>query len=150
MSQSLSKVYTHIIFSTKKRLPLINPQIGPELYKYMSGILNNLNCPAIIIGGMSDHVHILNSLSRTITQSKMIAILKKDSTKWLKTKSFQYNSFYWQNGYGIFSVGESTIPALIRYINNQKDHHSIKSFKDEFREFLKKYNMDYRDNYLWD
>jgi REP element-mobilizing transposase RayT len=80
----------------------------------------------------------------------MIAILKRDSTKWLKTKKIMNQNFHWQNGYGIFSVSESTILPLMKYIENQKDHHSRKSFKEEFIDLLKKYNMGYNEKYLWD
>ena len=150
MSQSLSKVYLHIIFSTKDRLPLITSQIESELYKYMSGILRNLDCLAIKIGGTSDHLHILNSLSRTITQSSMLGILKKDSSKWLKTKGVGFRNFHWQNGYGIFSISESKLNSTKKYIENQPEHHKLRSFKDEFMDFIKRYNMDYNDQYLWD
>lgn len=150
MSQSLSKVYLHIIFSTKDRLPLINSQIEKDLIRYMSGILRNLDCPAIKIGGTSNHIHILNSLSRTMTQSKMIAILKKDSTKWIKSKDLKFRNFHWQNGFGIFSVSASNVKSVIKYIENQNDHHKVKSFKEEYMEFLKTYKMNYDEKYLWD
>jgi REP element-mobilizing transposase RayT len=116
----------------------------------MYGILKNLDCPAIKIGGTPNHVHILNSLSRTITQSKMIAILKRDSTKWIKSKDLRFQNFHWQNGYGVFSICKTNITSLIKYIENQKDHHRTKSFKEEYLEFLQKYKIDFNDKYLWD
>jgi REP element-mobilizing transposase RayT len=102
MSQSLAKIYLHIIFSTKNRQKLIKPEIEIELYKYIAGILRNIDCAAIKISGTSDHLHILNTLSLTITVSKMIGLLKKDSSKWLKTKGNEFKNFHWQNGYGVF------------------------------------------------
>jgi REP element-mobilizing transposase RayT len=150
VSQSLSKVYLHIIFSTKDRFKYIDRQIEAEVYKYMAGILRNMECTAIKIGGMSDHIHILNSLSRTITQSKMIGLLKKDSSKWLKTKGNKFRNFHWQNGYGVFSISESKLTLLSNYIENQQEHHKKKSFKDEFREFINKYKIEYDERYLWD
>ena len=150
MAQSLSKVYLHIIFSTKDRFKFFEPQIETELYKYMAGILRNINCPVIKIGGMSDHIHILNSLSRTITQSKMIGLLKKDSSKWLKTKGNKFKNFHWQNGYGVFSISQSKVNTIKTYIDKQREHHKKKTFKEEFREFLKEYHMEYDERYVWD
>jgi REP element-mobilizing transposase RayT len=116
----------------------------------MAGILRNINCPVIKIGGMSDHIHILNSLSRTITQSKMIGLLKKDSSKWLKTKGNKFKNFHWQNGYGVFSISQSKVNTIKTYIDKQREHHKKKTFKEEFREFLKEYHMEYDERYVWD
>ncbi len=150
MAQSLSKVSLHIIFSTKNRHKFLVPEIENELYKYLAGILRNLDCPAIKIGAMSDHIHILNSLSRTITQSKMIGMLKKDSSKWLKTKGNKFKNFHWQNGYGVFSISQSKVNTIKTYIDKQREHHKKKTFKEEFREFLKEYHMEYDERYVWD
>jgi len=150
VAQSLSKVYLHIIFSTKDRRKFIESRIEMELYKYIAGILKNMKCTTIKIGGMSDHIHILNTLPRTITQSEMIGILKKDSSKWIKTKGNNYTNFHWQNGFGVFSVSESKVNIVKSYIEDQQKHHKMKSFKEEYREFLKEYNMKYEERYVWD
>lgn len=150
MAQSLSKIYLHIIFSTKYRKHLIKPEIENELYKFIAGIMRNLDCTAIKIGGITNHIHILNKLSRTITVSKIIENIKRDSSKWIKTKGRQFSKFSWQNGYGVFSVSQSKIDIVTKYIENQKEHHKKKLFKEEYRNFLKEYNVDYDECYVWD
>jgi len=150
MPQSLSKVYVHIIFSTKYREFLINETIEKSLHEYLGGICKGLECNPIRIGGYKEHVHILCLLSRKITQMKLIEEIKKQSSKWIKTKGKLYSNFYWQNGYGIFSVNPSETDKVIEYIEKQHKHHKIKTFQDEFRSFLKKYNVDYEEDYVWD
>jgi len=150
MPQSLSQVYLHIVFSTKNRENLIKPEIEELLHKYIAGILKNLDCTAIKIGGPANHIHILNTFSRTISISKMLELVKKDSSKWIKTKGNEYHNFYWQNGYGVFSVSQSKIDIVKKYIDNQKEHHKEKSFKDEYRKFLIEYGIKYDEKYVWD
>ncbi len=150
MSQSLSKVYVHITFSTKSRKPLIDENIGYSLYEYMGGICKGLECNPVRIGGHKDHVHILYLLSRKVAQMKLVEEIKKQSSKWIKTKDEKYSQFYWQDGYGIFSVNPAETDKVVDYIINQYKHHKIKSFQEEFRAFLKKYNVEYDERYVWD
>ena len=149
MSQTLVKNLLHIIFSTKNRLPLITPDMEPQLFKYMTGIVRNLDCDLLTINGTADHVHLLINLSKNIALATFMENLKKDSSKQIKTQSPAFHSFYWQEGYGAFSVGESQAPAVKKYIANQKSHHQRKSFQDEFRAFLKKYDVPYDERYVW-
>jgi REP element-mobilizing transposase RayT len=150
MPQSLSKVYVHIVFSTKYRLNLITDDVEESLYEYLGGICKGLECNPVKIGGYKNHVHVLCLLSRKVTQMELLEELKKRSSKWIKTKGPQYASFYWQNGYGIFSVNPAEVDRVIRYIENQHEHHSKKDFKKEFRELLTKYKVDYDERYVWD
>ena len=150
MPQSLSKVYVHITFSTKNRQNLIDDQIESELFEYLGGICKGLNCNPVRIGGYKNHVHILCLLSRKIAQMKLIEELKKQSSKWIKSKNRKYSNFYWQDGYGIFSVNPRQIEVVMSYINNQKFHHRKITFKEELLAFLKKYNLKYDELYLWD
>ncbi len=150
MPQSLSKVYVHITFSTKNRQAIIKPEIQSVLFEYLGGICKELECNPIRVGGHKDHVHILCLLSKKITQIKLLEEIKRQSSKWVKTKGEEYQNFYWQNGYGIFSVNPSEINVVVNYINNQAEHHRKKTFQDEFRAFLKKYNVDYDERYVWD
>lgn len=150
MAQSLSKVYTHIIFSTKHRQKLIDDSIKIPLFEYLGGICKGLECNPIQVGGHTDHVHILCLLSRKIPQMKLLEEIKKQSSKWVKTKGSHYSGFYWQNGYGIFSVNPSEIDVVIGYIRNQDEHHRTRTFKEEYRAFLKKYNVDYDERYVWE
>jgi|SRR5690554_6113404 len=150
MSQSLSKVYVHIIFSTKHRQNLIDDNIKTTLFEYLGGICRGLECNPVQVGGYRNHVHILCLLSRKITQMKLLEELKKRSSKWVKTKGAPYLNFYWQDGYGIFSVNPSEIDKVIDYIKNQEEHHQKRDFQDEFRAFLKKYKVEYDERYVWD
>ncbi len=150
MGQSLVQNYIHIIFSTKHREPLIQPPVEQELHAYLGGICNRLESQSIIVGGYTDHIHILCKLSKKIPLMKLIEELKSPSSKWIKTKGKSYEKFYWQDGYGAFSVNPSEIDIVIAYIANQKEHHKKKTFQDEYRAFLKKYQIEYDERYVWD
>ncbi len=150
MGQSLVQNYLHIIFSTKYRQPLIKRDIEQELYAYLGGICNRLECPTIIVGGYVDHIHILCKLSKKIALAKLIEEVKSHSSKWIKTKGKEYANFYWQDGYGAFSVNPSQVDIVINYIANQHEHHQKKIYQDEYRAFLKKYKVDYDERYVWD
>ena len=150
MPQSLSKVYVHITFSTKHRQKLIDKTIETRLHEYIGGICKQLECNPIRVGGYTDHIHILCTLSKKITQIKLLEEVKKQSSKWIKKQDTKYSDFYWQDGYGIFSVNPTEINIVEKYIKNQHEHHSKRTFQDEFRAFLKKYNIDYNEKYVWD
>ena len=150
MGQSLVKNYIHIVFSTKHRESLIPDSIELELYNYLGGICNNLECQVVKVGGYKDHIHILCLLSKKITLVKLMEQLKSNSSKWIKTKGNEYSNFYWQDGYGAYSVNPSEIEIVVNYIANQKEHHSKKTFQKEYRAFLKKYRVEYDEKYVWD
>ncbi len=150
MPQSLSSILIHLIFSTKHRESLVTAQIEPELHAYMAGILNEKQCPAITIGGMPDHVHVPFMLARTMSVSDVVEDLKKDSSKWIKTQGASFREFYWQAGYGAFSIGQSSVAETRQYIDNQKEHHKKRTFQDEYRAFLRKYGVGYDERYVWD
>jgi REP element-mobilizing transposase RayT len=128
MGQSLVKNYLHIVFSTKHRQHLIHPPVEAELHSYLGGICKALECPPIKVGGHTDHIHILCMLSKKITLIKLMEEVKAHSSKWIKTKSPEYANFYWQDGYGAFSVNPSEIDRVIAYIANQHEHHTKKTF----------------------
>lgn len=150
MGQSLVKNYIHIVFSTKNREPLIKESVETELYTYLGGICKNLECQPIKIGGYNDHVHILCMLSRKIALMKLVEKVKSHSSKWIKTKGNDYKNFYWQDGYGGFSVNPSDVEVVTKYIINQKEHHRKKTYQDEFRAILKKFDIEYDERYVWD
>ncbi|GAA4446835.1 IS200/IS605 family transposase [Nibrella saemangeumensis] len=150
MGQSLVQNYIHLVFSTKHRQPFIHPPVEQELHSYLGGICNKLECQAIKVGGYIDHIHILCKLSKKIALMKLVEEVKSHSSKWIKTKGDDYHTFYWQDGYGAFSVNPSQVDTVIAYIANQHEHHSKKSFQDEYRAFLKKYAVDYDERYVWD
>jgi putative transposase len=150
MGQSLVKNYVHIVFSTKHRQSLILPSIETELFSYLGGICNNLECHVLKVGGYKDHIHVLCMLSKKIALMKLVEQLKSNSSKWIKTKGNEFKNFYWQDGYGAFSVRPSEVEIVINYIANQKEHHSKKTFKDEYKAVLKKYEVSYDERYVWD
>ncbi len=150
MAQSLSQIYVHIVFSTKNRTPWIDANIKNELYAYMATVLKTHESPAIIIGGIADHVHILSRMSKNIAPAKLLEMVKKRSSKWIKTKGEKYVKFGWQNGYGVFSVSQSHVERVRKYIENQEEHHRRKNFQNEFRSLLEKYEISYDERYVWD
>ncbi len=150
MGQSLVKNYIHIVFSTKYRQPLIQQPVEAALHSYLGGICNHLECQAIKVGGYTDHIHILCMLSKKIALMKLMEEIKSHSSKWIKTKGDAYKKFYWQDGYGAFSVKPPEVNTVIAYIANQHEHHRKKTFPEEYRAFLKKYKVDYDERYVWD
>ena len=149
MGQSLVKNYIHIVFSTKLRKPFIDETIENELFAYLGGVCNKLDCTVLKVGGYLNHVHILCMLSKNITLSKLLQDLKSNSSKWIKTKGENYQNFFWQDGYGAFSVNPSEVEIVVNYIANQKEHHRKKNFQDEFRVFLEKYEVEFDERYVW-
>ncbi|MFK8007267.1 MAG: IS200/IS605 family transposase [Saprospiraceae bacterium] len=150
MPQSLVKNYIHLIWSTKNRKPIIDKKIEKQLYAYIAGICNKLECKVLQIGGIEDHVHIICELSKKIPLIKLLEEAKSHSSKWIKTKGDQYQNFYWQNGYAAFSVNPKEVGIVVNYIKNQEEHHKKKSFQDEYKAFLKQYKMEYDERYMWD
>ena len=150
MPQSLIKNYIHIVYSTKDRQPLIDKGIHHELYAYIGGICKNLECNPIIIGGHIDHIHLLCLLSQKVPLMKLLEETKSHSSKWIKTKGKCYSNFYWQNGYGAFSINPTEVEVVKNYIQNQEEHHSRKTFQQEYRMFLDKYQVKYDERYVWD
>ncbi|MBC7850292.1 MAG: IS200/IS605 family transposase [Chitinophagaceae bacterium] len=149
MGQSLVNIYTHIIFSTKNREPLINSAIEGELHRYLVGIVTNLNCKAIKVGGHVDHIHALCMLSKQLPITKLVQELKMDSSRWVKGKGEQYNNLYWQDGYGAFSVGSNVVDTIASYIENQHIHHRKITFQEEYRAFLIENRVEYNESYVW-
>ena len=149
MSQSLSCLLVHLIFSTKERHPfLAQNELMLRTHAYLGGILREASCPSLTIGGTADHVHAFFHLSRTQHVAKIVETLKSHSSRWIKAQGIE--KFAWQRGYGCFSVGQSQVRALIRYIQNQADHHLKVTFQDEFRQFLRRYEISFEEQYVWD
>lgn len=151
MSQSLAKIYVHIVFSTKRRYAfLADASIRSEMFRYLGGTCKASNCPVIAIGGAADHVHVLCVLSKNVAASELIQSIKQSSSKWVKTKNAMLRKFSWQNGYGVFSVSQSQVETVRRYVSNQETHHRKNTFQDEFRSLLNKYNVAFDEKYVWD
>ncbi len=148
MSQSLANILIHAIWSTKERRPLLIDHVRAGLHGYTAGILKNLESPAVIINSVADHVHVLCQLSKNLAVCKLIEDVKKNSTKWMKLQGV--GEFGWQNGYGVFSVSQSNVAAVRKYIKGQAEHHKMHGFKEEFRAFCKRYNVPMDERYVWD
>ena len=149
MPQSLAKVYIHLIFSTRNREPLLRDQARADLHEYMGGTLRDLDSSALEINSEPDHCHVLFLLSRTHTLSDVVGQLKRGSSAWLKTQGSIYSAFHWQNGYGAFSVSQSGVDEVREYIRRQHEHHQRVTFQDEFRAFLRRYQIAFDERYVW-
>jgi len=141
---------THIIFSTKDRMPLINDELKPELHAYLGGMVRELKGKAYSINGTADHVHLLISLPPTISLSEAMKFIKANSSRWAGEKRKGHKSFGWQTGYGAFSVSKSNIPNVIKYIDTQEEHHRKISFQEELIAFLKRHGIEYDERYIWE
>ncbi len=151
MPQSLSIVYIHLVFSTKERRPFLRDKPARDsLHGYLGGISKNLDCPPILIGGVEDHVHLLCRFARTITQAEWVKKLKRVSNGWLKEQGSEYADFEWQGGYADFSVSQSNLEQVKRYIANQEEHHCKMGFQEELRELLRRHQQEWDERYVWD
>ena len=151
MSQSLSKILVHVVFSTKDRRPYLNDrELRTELHAYLGGILARLDCQSLIVGGVADHVHALSTLARTRTAADVVKELKRGSTLWVKAADSSLAEFAWQGGYGAFSIGQSQLNDLRHYIANQREHHHRTTFQEEFRHICQCYGIELDERYAWD
>jgi putative transposase len=151
MSQSLTKILLHIVFSTKERNPFLKDEIvRSEMYAYMAGICHKQKSHALLIGGVADHVHLLCQLHSTCATAVLIKEIKRSSSLWIKEMGSLLSKFSWQAGYGAFSIGQSQVEELKQYIANQDQHHERVTFQDEFREFLRRYEIEFDERYVWD
>jgi putative transposase len=150
MSQSLVKNLLHLVYSTKNRQPLIAKEHKDALFAYQAGIFKEWQSPALIIGGVEDHVHALFSLSKNHALKDIVEQVKKGSSKWMKAEGRGIADFYWQSGYAAFSVSQSNVPVLKHYIANQEEHHRAMSFQDEVRALFAKHEVEFDERYVWD
>ena len=138
-------MWTRLIFSTKERYPfLADKDIREEMHAYLSSILRKHDCPTLLVGGVADHVHVLLfALSRNRSIAEIVYEVKRSSSEWIKTQRAGYKKFFWQSGYGAFSVSQSHVEQVRKYIAWQERHHHKVTFQDEYREFLRRYDVDY-------
>jgi putative transposase len=148
MAQSLSRILVHLVFSTKNREPFLGAELRGRVFDYLGGTLNALDCPAITIGGLADHVHLLFGLARTLLVCKVVEEVKKESSKW--AKGVVSPQFSWQNGYGAFSISPSNVPQVKAYIANQEEHHRMRTFQNEFRALLRRNGVEWDERYVWE
>ena len=146
MAQTFSRLLVHVVFSTKDRTASLKADIRNDLFAYMAGIITNFGGQPLIINGVADHVHLLFSLPATMGLAETMRIIKAKSSRWIRRID---RSFAWQSGYAGFSVSQSSIPQVTKYIANQQEHHKKVRFEDEFISLLKKHEMEYDERYVW-
>jgi putative transposase len=150
MPQSLASIHLHLVFSTKNRQPWLTGPIAQQTYGYMGGTLRGNKCALLGAGGMPDHIHLLISLGREWITSAIVRLVKSNSSRWIHDTFPQLQLFAWQAGYGAFAVSFSKIPNVRAYIANQVNHHTNETFQDEFRDFLRKHEIEWDERYVWD
>jgi len=149
MAQSLSKIYLHVIFHVKYTSPTIKEEHWERVHNYIGGLVDTTGCHVLCVGGVENHVHVLLMFSRTETVAYVVEEMKRNSSRWIKTISPQYEDFAWQGGYGVFSVSQSQIHKVVRYIEKQKEHHRKHSFQEEYLEFLRLHDIEYDEKYVF-
>ncbi len=150
MANTYTQLYFHVIFAVKGRENVISPKWEEELHRYITGIVTNKNQKLIAINGALNHIHLLIGLKPDYNLSDIVRDIKANSSKFINDKRFVCGKFEWQRGYGAFTLGHSQLDKIINYINKQEEHHKIKSFKEEYIEFLKLYNIDFNTEYIFD
>ena len=150
MPQSLVKNLVHLVYSTKRRQRWLTDRVRDSLFAYQAGIFNQWESPALVIGGVEDHVHALFSLSKNHALKKIVEEVKKGSSKWMKTQSAMSKAFCWQKGYAAFSVSESNAMEVRIYIENQREHHRKMTFQDELRALFARHGVEFDERYVWD
>jgi REP element-mobilizing transposase RayT len=150
MSQSLVKNLVHLVYSTKHRQAWLAVELRPALFAYTAGIFLEWESPALIIGGVEDHVHALFSLSKNHALKRVVEEVKKGSSKWLMKVGAEYGEFAWQAGYAGFSVSQSNVEAVRHYIATQEEHHQQMTFQDELRKLFRRHEIEFDERFLWD
>ncbi|MGI8638585.1 MAG: IS200/IS605 family transposase [Pyrinomonadaceae bacterium] len=150
MANTYSQIYIQIVFAVHERENLIKSEWKEELYKYIAGIIKNHKQKLIAIGGVADHIHILIGIEPNIALSDLVRDIKANSSRFINEKKFVRGKFYWQEGFGAFSYSRSQIDVVIKYIQNQEKHHATKSFKEEYKEFLQKFEVEFNEKYLFE
>lgn len=151
MPQSFARIILHTVFSTKERITCFHDRsFRAQVHAYLGGCARTLGCHPIQVGGVSDHVHLLSTLTKTMSVADFVKEVKRVSTLWIQERGGLWSQFHWQAGYGSFSVSESNIPQVTQYILNQEHHHQRHSFQEEFRELLRKHGESWDESYVWD
>ncbi|MBU0490065.1 MAG: IS200/IS605 family transposase [Bacteroidetes bacterium] len=149
MANTYTQIFIHAVFAPQGRHNLIHPEWKDDLFKYITGIVKNQGHKLIAINGMPDHVHLFVGMKPIQSLSDMMQDVKGDSSKWINSKKIVQGKFQWQEGFGAFSYSTSQIDSVVKYINNQEKHHKKKTFLEEYREFLTKFEVDFDERYLF-
>ena len=150
MANTYSQLYVQIVFAVKGRQNLVSKNNKDEIYKYITGIITNHKQKLIVINGMPDHIHILVGIKPDISLSDLVRDIKSNSSKFINEQKWINGKFEWQTGFGAFSYGHSQLTTVIKYIENQEEHHKTKTFKEEYIAFLKLFNIDFKNEFIFD
>jgi len=150
MANTFSQIYIQTVFAVSNRLSLIGPEFKKDLYKYIAGSVRNQGQKLISINGMPDHVHILIGLKPAMALADLVREVKADSTNFINKNKWVHGRFSWQEGYGAFSYGHSQLDTIIRYIQNQEQHHKSSSFKNEYLTLLRKFDIAFEEKYVFE
>jgi REP element-mobilizing transposase RayT len=150
MANTYSQLYVHVVFAVKHRQNLILKGWKNELYQYISGIISNKDLKLMIVNGVADHIHLLIGIKPNCNLSDLIRDIKANSSKWINGQNYVVGKFEWQTGFGTFSVSQSQLSKVINYIKRQEEHLKVKTFKEEYIEFLKAYHIDYNESYIFE
>lgn len=149
MANTFSQIYIQTVFAVSGRLSLITQDFKEDLHKYITGIVRNKGQKLISINGVSDHLHILIGLRPAMALAELVRDIKSDSSEWVNRRRLVRGKFAWQEGYGAFSYGHSQLDTVVRYIQNQERHHKRRSFKDEYLSLLKKFEVQFKEEYVF-
>ncbi|MEZ4897152.1 MAG: IS200/IS605 family transposase [Saprospiraceae bacterium] len=150
MANTYTQIHIQTVFAVKNRRAMIQSEWKDELYKYMTGIIQNDNHKLLQINGMPDHVHVFFGMRPTQSLSDLMKKLKGESSAWINKRGFCQTKFSWQEGFGAFSYAPSQVPQVIRYIKNQEEHHRNKKFIEEYVELLNEFQIDYQRHFIFD
>jgi REP element-mobilizing transposase RayT len=150
MADTYTQLYIQIVFAVQRRERLIHPDWEDDLYKYITGIIQEKNQTLLAINGVPDHIHILIRIKPTCNLSDLVREIKKASSNFINDKNLSPNRFSWQNGFGAFSYNQRDVEMIINYIKKQKEHHREKNFQKEYLELLGEFEIDYKEEYLFD
>jgi putative transposase len=149
MANTYTNLLYHIVFSTKDRIPFIEPSVRNDLHSYLGGIVRDAGGIALEIGGVADHVHLLVKLPPKVALSDFMRELKSGSSKWMNEQKMKLRKFAWQDGYAAFTVSKSQAPAVRKYIKNQERHHQRVGFQEEFVQLLRRHEIEFDERYIW-
>ena len=150
MANTFTQLYVHIVFSVRSRASLIKDEWRENLHRYITGIVQNKGHKLLAINSMADHIHILVGMKPDTSLSDLVRDIKSNSSKWINEEKSKHGKFEWQEGYGAFSYSHSQIGDVITYIQNQQEHHRKKSFREEYLDFIKKFDIPHDSRYLFD
>ncbi len=151
MPQSLSQVWLHLVFSTKDRRAFLqSDEFRDEMFRMLGHHVKEAGCIALRVGGWVDHVHVVCGLSRTVTNAELVEHVKTETSKWAKKAPLGVPAFAWQAGYGVFSVSPSNLNAVVKYADQQAEHHQHISYQDEFRSLCRRHGLEIDERYVWD